>query len=191
MSLKIIFRITLLSLFFTVAIFAQKINIETRLKALEKKVDSLEFLIKKNNISKDDRSNKPTNIGVSPSRDVQQSKNDLFTLESWSYSVTSDNISSYYAIKLKLKNDYEKGIKLIDATVQFYDLLDSRLFGIKIGPDIIIPAKQLVEENGSYSINQFINEENRMKTMNKEDVKAVLNVKKIVFDDNSIINLDK
>ena len=91
-----------------------------------------------------------------------------------------------YEISLTLKNNSDKDIKFIDATVQFADLLGSHLYDIKVNPDHLIPAGQSITDTGQYPINQLMPEQARLAHMKKEEVKATLVVSKLVFMDNSI-----
>src|SRR6266550_405239 len=91
-----------------------------------------------------------------------------------------------YEISLTLKNNSDKDIKFIDATVQFADLLGSHIYDIKVNPDHLIPAGQSITATGQYPINELMPEQARLAQMKKEDVKATLVVSKLVFTDNSI-----
>jgi hypothetical protein len=64
--------------------------------------------------------------------------------------------------------------------------LGSQIYGIKVGPDRLIPAGKTVTDKGEYSVNQFVSEQARMAQMKKEDIKATLVVQKLVFADNSV-----
>jgi len=79
-----------------------------------------------------------------------------------------------------------KSGKIIDATVQFADLLGSHIYDITFNPDHLIPAGQSITDTGQYPINQLMPEQARLAQMKKEDVKATLVVSKLVFTDNSI-----
>ncbi|HSS16163.1 MAG TPA: hypothetical protein VLQ29_04205 [Candidatus Dormibacteraeota bacterium] len=102
-------------------------------------------------------------------------------LVSWS----GEYLQHFYTITLDLKNNPDKDIKLIDASVYFYDLQENQVFGIKVNPERSIPAGQVIVEKGDYSVNEFSPEQVRMAQMKKEDIKATLVVQKLVFADNS------
>jgi Protein of unknown function (DUF2939) len=93
---------------------------------------------------------------------------------------------NHYTITLNLKNNSNKEIKLIDALVRFTDLLDSEMYRIKVNPDRHIPAGEAVTDTANYDINQFSPEQARMAQIRKEDIRAALIVRKLVFGDNSI-----
>ena len=113
-------------------------------------------------------------------------------LDDWSFShQTGEFNQSYYNITLKLKNTSSKTIKLIEGSVQFYDLLDDHLYGIKVTPDMTIGAGNVRTESGQYRLNQFMNKHHRMKNMNKADIKAKLQVERIVFTDNTVLKVSK
>jgi len=112
-------------------------------------------------------------------------------LTDWSYQYrTGDYGQQYYSINLKLRNSGTKGIKLIDGSVEFSDLLGETLYRIKVSPDLRIGPGEVLDDSGNYSINQFINEQLRMKDMEPNDIRAELIVRKLVFEDNSIVEYD-
>lgn len=150
-------------------------DVERRLSDLEKRVNALE---KASLLS-------PLLNPSSPPPAVE-TKSPL-ELVSWDARLSKGQYSNYnYKITLVLKNKSDKDIKLIDASVQFEDLLGSRIYGIKVSPDQSIPAGKTVTESGQYDVNQFMPEQARLGQMKKEDVKAILIVRKVVFTDNSI-----
>lgn len=105
----------------------------------------------------------------------------------WDFKPRSgENGSTYYTITVTLKNSSLKAIKLVDAGITFSDLLDAHIFGIRLSPDVkILPGKTHIDK-GDYRVNRFSNEQGRMKDMNKADIKVSLDLRKIVFTDNSV-----
>ena len=113
-------------------------------------------------------------------------------LDDWSFShQTGEFNQSYYNITLQLKNNSKKTIKLIEGSVQFYDLLDEHLYGIKVTPDMMIGSGDVRTESGQYRLNQFMNKHHRMKNMDKADIKAKLMVERIVFTDNTVLKVSR
>lgn len=112
-------------------------------------------------------------------------------LDDWDYRFcTGDHGQYYYSISVKLRNASPKTIKLIDASICFFDLLDRFVYGIKVSPDVAIAPGDTHTGAGDYDVNQFISEQMRMKDMQKADIRARLDVKNIVFSDNTILNLE-
>ena len=151
-------------------------NLEDRVKVLEKKNLELEKLIKVAPITK------PLTTSSKA-----QATNLALTLSEWTYAYKQEMASEYYRINYTLTNTYQKDIKLIDASIQFQDLLGEHLYGIKINPDLKIISGKSLKDGGSYRINRFISKQMRMKNIAKEDILATLVIKKIVFTDNSIL----
>ncbi len=145
------------------SVCGQQRSVEERLSDVEKRVSALE--------------KKPP---PSPTP-AAQTKSPL-ELVSWS----GEYSQHFYTITLNLKNNADKDIKLIDASVYFYDLQENQVFGIKVNPERSIPAGQVIAEKGDYRVNEFSPEQVRMAQMKKEDIKATLVVQKLVFADNSI-----
>jgi hypothetical protein len=76
-----------------------------------------------------------------------------------------------------------------DKPLDFSDLVGEHIIGIRLNRDVKIePGKEEVFR-GDYRINQFINREIRLKDLAPEDVRAELQVKKIVFRDNTVLDL--
>jgi hypothetical protein len=153
------------------------IQLEKRIDDLETRVKKLEDLI----------------VGgeKEPKSSIDSIRSDgkpLLILTEWSYAVRKDKFGELYNITLFLKNGYQKGIKLLDAGVNFKDLIGETMYGIKIEPDLKITPGQEITTGGGYKINPYINRHHRMKNMNKKDITAELIIKRIVFEDNSIVD---
>ena len=155
----------------------QQKSVEDRLGDLERRVSTLE------------KTTSPPSAlsGTQQATPQVGETNAPLQLTSWEYRFVRGEYSQYhYNITVTLKNTSDKDIKLIDGTVQFVDLLGTRVYGIKISPDLHIPADKTVTDKGEYSVNQFIPEQARMAQMKKEDIKAALVVRRLVFADNSV-----
>jgi len=150
-------------------------SVEKRLSDLEKRVTTLE---RASPISSPLNAASPT-----PSLATKSAVD----LVAWDARLVRAEDSYYkYEISLTLKNNSDKDVKYIDATVQFADLVGSHIYDIKVNPDHLIPAGQSITATGQYPINQLMPEQARLAQMKKEDVKATLVVSKLVFTDNSI-----
>src|SRR6266576_7326173 len=153
------------------SVCGQQRSVEERLSDVEKRVSALEKA-------------SPLSLAKPPPPPLPtpaaQTKSPL-ELVSWS----GEYSQHFYTIMLNLKNNADKDIKLIDASVYFYDLQENQVFGIKVNPERSIPAGQVIAEKGDYSVNEFSPEQVRMAQMKKEDIKATLVVQKLVFADNS------
>jgi hypothetical protein len=150
-------------------------SIEKQLSDLEKRVTALE---------KASPLSSPLNA-VSPMPAVA-TKSPLELVAWEAHLVRGEDSYDKYDISLTLKNNSDKDIKFIDATVQFADLLGSHIYDIKVNRDHLIPAGQSITDTGQYPINQLMPEQSRLGQMKKEDVKATLVLSKLVFTDNSI-----
>ena len=146
----------------------QQRSVEERLSDVEKRVSALEKA-------------SPLSLAKPPPSPTPaaQTKSPLELVSCGEYS------QHFYTITLNLKNNADKDIKLIDASVYFYDLQENQVFGIKVNPERSIPAGRVITEKGDYSVNEFSPEQVRMAQMKKEDIKATLVVQKLVFADNS------
>jgi hypothetical protein len=150
-------------------------RVEKRLSDLEKRVTALEKA-----------SPLPSPRNAASPTPASATKSPLELVEWDAHLVRGEDSYSRYKISLTLKNNSDKDIKFIDATVQFADLLGSHIYDIKINPDHLIPPGQSITDTNEYPINQLMPEQARLAQMKKEDVKATLVVSKLVFTDNSI-----
>ena len=150
-------------------------SVEKRLSDLEKRVTALEKAMP---LSSPLKTTSPTLASATKSP---------LELVAWDARlVRGEDSYDRYEISLTIKNNSDKDIKFMDATVQFADLLGSHIYDIKINPDRLVPAGQSVTEIGRYPINQLMPEQARLAQIKKDDVKATLIVSKVVFTDNSI-----
>jgi hypothetical protein len=77
----------------------------------------------------------------------------------------------------------------VEGTVTFTDLLGEKLIAIKLIRDIKCPAGGTAMSSGSWRVGMFEGaDEERMRTLSHDDVKATLTVQKAVFSDNTIWN---
>jgi hypothetical protein len=108
-------------------------------------------------------------------------------LVDWSYSfeVGAYNMN-HYRIIYTLKNTSQKGVKLNQSAIIFRDLLGEKVYAIKVSPDLKLPVRKNVVDEGAYPANEFIPEQMRLKGMDKENVRAELVVTKVVFDDGTV-----
>lgn len=162
-------------------------RLETRIFELEKRIAALESQLAKLT-SPTPATTQPEVAGVRAAKpgDVP------LVLDDWDYKFVEGEFGqASYRITLRLRNAGEKQIKLVEASVQFTDLLDKSLYGITVSPDITIaPGKPQVEQ-GNYHINQFISAQSRMKDMKKADIKATLQVRRLVFSDNTVLQVER
>lgn len=169
--------ISILALTCSVSSLCADEDLKKRIAELEKRVARLETLLKTFEGNQESRL-LPVNDKEAKSR---------LALSSWDYSFTKRDFGSYYEISYTLQNNYPKKIKLLDASIQFKDLLGEHIYGIKVEPDVKIDSKGSRSESGLFRINQFMNEHFRMRKMDKKDIVAELVVRKIVFDDNTVL----
>ena len=107
-------------------------------------------------------------------------------LSRWYFRAEKVKFNTYYALDIELTNHFDKGIKEIDARVRFSDLLGSLLYSVALGKQIQIAPGQSLVDKGTQANQRLITEQHPLKRLSERDVKAELNVRKIVFDDDSV-----
>lgn len=181
---------------FAVAAFAQNTtdsakiaDLQAKVEALDKRITALEAQL--GNVTSTPLATTPqaAKPQVGDLKPVQATTSPL-VLDDWNFQFQQDDDGPAYLISLTLHNTGTKAIKLIDASVGFSDLLDAHIYGIRVSPDLTIGPGETYVDSGSYHINQFVNEQMRMKDMKKADVKASLDVRKVVFSDNTILTVN-
>lgn len=160
-------------------------KLEARIVELEKRVAALEAQLKALT------SHTPAVTQPQATSTAQaDAKATPLVLDDWDFSAGDSDFGPYYNITLKLRNAGAKSIKLVDASVQFSDLLDDHLYGVKVTPDVSIAPGKTYIDKGQYRINRFINEQTRMRDMKKADIKATLLVRRVVFTDNTVLQIE-
>lgn len=173
-------KITISLIITLIPIFGfSELTLEERIIDLENRVKALEGMEKLENPTEEAQ----TKLLVTD-------RKPLIKLTSWSYTFRQGRISPHYEIEYTLKNEYSKPIKLIDGSIRFADLLGDQIYGIKITPDIKIEPNGYYVEIGNYDINRFMSDDFRMSKMEKEDIVVNLVIRRIVFSDNTILELD-
>jgi hypothetical protein len=116
-----------------------------------------------------------------------------FKLGAWSASLGSDqfNINHHYQIKYSLESKSTRKIKLIDAGLHFRDLLGNELFLIRLLQDVQLPAMGTIQQSGQWRMNQFTPGQDRLAKIPAKDVVTALVIRRVVFDDNTILDLTK
>jgi hypothetical protein len=118
-----------------------------------------------------------------PPRNTQSK--DVVSLASWEYSSKKGVFGDLYFIKYTLHNNSDKSIKLIDGSLRFSDLLGESVYGIKLDKDVIIKPGSDASFSGNY--NRFGLNADRLARMSKSDVAAALEIRAIIFVDNSVV----
>jgi hypothetical protein len=90
-----------------------------------------------------------------------------------------------------LKNRTDKTIKLVEGSILFTDLLGEKLISIRLFQDLKYPGDEANPMSGEWNVNQFEPGEQRMATIDHDDVKATLIIQKVVFSDNTVWSGDK
>jgi hypothetical protein len=163
-------------------------DLEQRITQLEQAVialkQQLEILSRKlENMGSIDSSEKTQTKIESALSNIPQ-----LVLKRWNYHAVRIKINTYYAIDLELSNDYAKAIEEIDARVDFKNLLGGHLYSVNITPMLKIPAGQTVVDQGTESNRRLLGKEHQMTRLSPNEVKTELIIRKIVFEDGTLLN---
>jgi len=160
-------------------------SLEQRVSDLEKKLQSIESIpivamaLKMNGSA---QANSTPEANPTPQSDAP------LELMKWEYRFKAGQyeFQSRHLFSYILKNRTDKSIKLVDGSILFTDLLGEKLMSIRLLQDIIYSPREPAPASGEWSVNQFESGEQRMSTVNHDDVKAILVVRRVVFGDNSV-----
>ncbi len=134
---------------------------------------------------------------------------DTLSLVKWNWGKRTAGDWRIHSIKFSLHNGYAKRIKMVHASVRFDDLLGNQLHAFQLEQDLRIPAMSQIEfthesatkkqrVSDSYRsipeeirviIKRRVTGIDRMMILKPEDVVGKIEVKKIVFGDNSVLQV--
>ncbi len=171
-------RLLIVIAFLPSALLAQ--TAEERIAALESRVRALE---------EKSKTPQPAPAAAKPKTGIPAGK---LSLEKWSHTYAVGKFDEPgYNLGIKIANGYYKPIKLIDGTCIYRDALGEAVFSAALQKDVKIPAGGSVEIGGFYTFNRFEDGKFRLKNMDKSDVTAHLQIRRIVFSDNTIIEVER
>jgi len=182
--------VAFLSMVTTAAAFGQETTAE-RIDALEKRVRALEAIIV--------QQSKPANIkpGGFPAAsratslpEIEDKDQVLLKLTKWSASIKEGQYSTnYYVISYSLLNNYDKSVKAINGSIKFFDPDGADILELQVNRYAGIEPGKEGSFKGFQAIDQSIDSETRLKILAPENVRAQLEIKKIKFRDNTMIDV--
>jgi hypothetical protein len=109
----------------------------------------------------------------------------------WAYSFHDGEYlwDKAHVISYTLYNRTAKAIKLVEGGIIFRDLLGHEILKIKLSQDEHCPPHQSTKVDGTWNVSS-IGEEYRLKDMAHDDIKPELQIRRVVFDDNTIWNAE-
>ena len=182
--MKKLLGILVLGLLLSGNAYAETINqrldaIEKRLEKIEESLSGIEMINSLLNTNILDSSSKSKN-----STKTNKSKLDL-KLKQLNCFDDSIGLEKIF-IRYQITNNYEKKIKLVDATLIANDLLGDVIFRGKISRDVYLASGRVDNVEGSY--NDIMTDKcRRIKSVAFPDIKYFLDVSKIAFEDNTVI----
>lgn len=158
-------------------------ELERRIEKLEKNLqgqqDGLEFL--------------RTLFGKGTAKEISKEKSkpkkrQPLTLVDWNASLEKGDYREYFKITYQVKNTLNKGIKLIEGSIKFRDLLGETIMVIEMNKDMRIKPGRSATYTGHYRATMFgSGDKKRLVQLPKAEVQGEVLVKKIVLSDNTII----
>jgi len=98
------------------------------------------------------------------------------------------NYSDRLGFNLLLTNNTEKDIKAVQGILIFTDLFDSKITQVRLTMERNVPAGQTIKNNDySMELNKFDSEDQRLRTIDIENLKMRFEVHGIIFKDGSTI----
>ena len=184
---KLFSTILVLSLLLSGNAYAETINqrldaIEKRLEKIEESLSGIEMINNLLNTNILDSSLKSKN-----STKTNKSKLD-FKLKQLNCFDDSIGLEKIF-IRYQITNNYEKKIKLVDATLSAKDLFGDEIFKGKISRDLYLAPGRVDNVEGSYD-DLMMNKCGRIRSVEFPDIKYVLDVLKIAFEDNTVLEFN-
>ena len=153
-------------------------TLEQRVQQLEQRVEYLEHRL-------ESLSSQVAAPGISPPLTV--SAKSLLTLENWHYRTVQVKFNTYYALDITLHNGYEQAIKELEGRIQFRNLLGNHLYSFTLSQSLPISAGQTLVDEGSQQNRRLLGAGHLMRKFKPDELAAELIIKKIVFEDNSVL----
>lgn len=172
----------LLTLLFSTNVSATETDLEQRVTKLEKEVE----LLKQQVDSLKSQGPNPVTPPI-PTNGVPTPLTQQLTLIKWSFRPVMIKFDTYHAIDVELHNGFNKIIREIDARIDFKDLLGDHLYSVTISPDLSIPAGGTIVDQGNRRNKRLLGRGHQMVSMQVENIKAILVVEKVVFDDGTVL----
>ena len=159
-------------------------SLEQRVTDLEKRLNALESIPAVAMALKFSLESSPTASATPP---PTPQENAPLELVEWTYSFRRGEYEfmNKHAITYALKNRTEKGIKLLEGSITFRDLLGEKVLDVRVLEDVKYPPHKTTPMSGVWNVNSWDHAQMRLAGMNHEDVKAELTIDKVVFDDNT------
>lgn len=103
----------------------------------------------------------------------------VFMVESYEVSEKNSGYSTGLGLDLVLRNRSGRGVRMIDGSIVFQDVLDRDILRIGIDPDMRIEAGETVKQTGIYT-------NLRLLVVSKEDVLVTTCVRGLVYSDGEV-----
>jgi hypothetical protein len=99
------------------------------------------------------------------------------------------NYSDNLGLDLTYQNNTEKPIKAFQGVIIFKDLFDNQIQGVRFTVEMTIPPGQTIRDSGkSIELNKYSQEDNRLRTIEAENLHLECQIKTIMFTDGSTAN---
>lgn len=112
------------------------------------------------------------------------------SLEDWAYKYVKGSFDEFYKIDYSLNNKHDKAIKSIEGGLYFQDLVGNNLYAISLTKDVAILSMDTTSFSDNYLIDQFKKDHYKMKETQMKDVQTELDIKKLIFEDDSELVCD-
>lgn len=161
--------------------------LNTRIEKLEQKIDDLDQKLNELQTRIEGLTAVPASPVRSVDATVKTKEEPKLSVESWQFREVQVKYNTYYALDLVLHNGYDKVIKDIDGRLKFKNLLGGHLYSISITENLHIPANETIIDEGTQQTGRLLGRGHQMRSINPEEMKTELAIRKIVFEDNSIL----
>ena len=182
------------SLLFSSSLFAETVSqrldkIEERLKKIEESLEGLEIL---SSIMKNPESTLLDALGTKSSNDLSanQTNNTKLKIETRKLECIKEDFGENIYFNYLLYNNYDQGIKYVDAIIVVKDLFDEVLLKTKILKNANVASKKSKFFKSSMS-DIFSDDCRKLRQAEFDDYKYELIVSKIAFEDNSIAEFNQ
>ena len=103
----------------------------------------------------------------------------------WSAAFHAQKPTAYYAIDYTLRNNLGKPVRRVDGVIEFRDPDGTPFMSIQIAEGTDVPAGGIGKFAGNYPVSEAKPAQMRLRNLDKQTVRAVLLLKRVVFADNT------
>jgi hypothetical protein len=128
----------------------------------------------------------PPSQAAKPKHDPEPVEISLATKGFKASNPSANDYEDAITLVLSIKNVTDRDIRAFDGVLDFTDLLDNEIMGISLAVNDPIKAGAMLTWKGGIKYNQFIDQHQRLRATQQDNIKVRFSTKKVLFSDGHI-----